>query len=261
MLNLDNYMICDKDFKREIAALESYMDELQTDIAFESSGVSDNEPDGTRLRNAYKDLANAKKSNDQKKIDEASREVTAASTEVDQKVKDPEKKKKIIKLAIAAASAAALTVGAIVVANDLKKGDASKLRGALDVAKSSVGKIGSFIKQKPSSTPNSNGSNHKDDVVNSLVKEYVEENDVRATRSALTGIGYIGGDLFFKSFKNSVDYAKNKLPDFYEKDDGISYDTSVSLNSYKNIIKLLMANFSKKKYDDAIRIGEKLFKE
>lgn len=261
MLNIDSYMICGNDFKREITALESYMNKLQTDIAFESSGVDSNEPDGSRLRSAYKELSDAVQKNDSKKIQEASKEVNSASAEIDEKVKDPEKKKKIIRLAIAAASAAALTVGAIVVANDLKKGDTSRIRGALDVAKKAVVKIGSFIKQKPSSTPNSNGSKNKDDDVNSLVKEYVEENDVRATRSALTSIGYIGGDLFFKSFKDSVDYAKNKLPDFYEKDDSVSYDTSISLNSYKNIIKLLMTNFSKKKYDDAIRIGEKLFKE
>jgi len=154
MINVDSYIICGKDFTREIEALESLMNDLMFDIAIESSGVDSNEPDGSRLRSAYKELSDAVQKNDSKKIQEASKEVNSASAEIDEKVKDPEKKKKIIRLAIAAASAAALTVGAIVVANDLKKGDSSKLRGALDVAKKAVVKIGSSVKRKFSSAPN-----------------------------------------------------------------------------------------------------------
>ena len=150
MINIESYLICGDDFSREITALEAYMDSLQYDMAMESDTGSSDEPDGTRLRASYGKLSQAINSKDERKINEAKAEVANASAEVDQKVKDPERKKKIIKIAIAAASAAALTVGAIVVANDLKKGDASKLRGAADVMKSTVSKMinSSYRKKK-----------------------------------------------------------------------------------------------------------------
>lgn len=97
--------------------------------------------------------------------------------------------------------------------------------------------------------------------VNTLVKDYVEQKDVVAVRRALTGIGYIAGHDFFQSFKASTEYARERLDGLFQKDDEKSYDTSVSIESYKNIIKLMMDNFSEEKYISAIRIGTTVFAE
>lgn len=229
MFNVDKYMICGNDFKREIEALESYMDELQTDIAFESSGVSDNEPDGTRLRNAYKDLANAKKSNDQKKIDEASKEVNAASAEVDQKVKDPEKKKKIIKLAIAAASAAALTVGAIMVANDLKKGDTSKIRGAVDVAKKALNKIKSST-AKPGSL-NKLKVNKVETVSFDSIKNYAKSS-LNVDPTSKVGISIVGSE---EARKSGLDPSKKYLAKGVVSNDGNSVKDVMEIIEYTTL--------------------------
>lgn len=229
MFNVDKYMICGNDFKREIEALESYMDELQTDIAFESSGVSNNEPDGIRLRNAYKDLANAKKSNDQKKIDEASKEVNAASAEVDQKVKDPEKKKKIIKLAIAAASAAALTVGAIVVANDLKKDDASKIRNVVDVARKVLNKIKSST-AKPGSL-NRLKVNRVETVSFDSIKNYAKSS-LNVDPTSKVGISILGSE---EARKSGLDPSKKYLAKGVVSNDGNSVKDVMEIIEYTTL--------------------------
>ena len=229
MFDIDSYMICGKDFEKEIAALESYMDELQTNIAFESSGSVSNEPDGTRLRNAYKDLANAKKTNDQRKIDEASREVNAASSEIDQKIKDPEKKKKIIKLAIAAASAAALTVGAIVVANDLKKGDTSKIRGAVDVARKAINKIKSST-AKPGSS-NKLKVNRVETVSFDSIKNYAKSS-LNVDPTSKVGISIVGSE---EARKSGLDPSKKYLAKGVVSNDGNSVKDVMEIIEYTTL--------------------------
>lgn len=96
--------------------------------------------------------------------------------------------------------------------------------------------------------------------VSSLVKKYVEQKDVTATRTALTTIGYIADYDSFQDFKSSVEYASDSLDDLFEEDDDKNFDNSVSVDSYKSIIKQMMDNFSKKKYDAAIKIGSSVFK-
>ena len=229
MFDIASYMICGKDFENEIAALESYMDELQTDIVFESSGNPSGEPDGTRLRNAYKDLANAKKTNDQKKIDEASREVNAASSEIDQKIKDPEKKKKIIKLAIAAASAAALTVGAIVVANDLKKGDTSKIRGAVDVARKTLNKIKSST-AKPGSS-NKLKVNKVETVSFDSIKSYAKS-ALNNDPTDKVGISLVGSE---EARKYGLDPSKKYLAKGVVSNDGNTVKDAMEIIEYTTL--------------------------
>ncbi len=98
-------------------------------------------------------------------------------------------------------------------------------------------------------------------IVNSKVKEYVEEKDIESTRIALTTMGYITDYDSFKNFEASTEYARERINGLFEKDDEQSYDTSLTIDSYKRIIKLMMSNFSEEKYANAIRIGSSAFTE
>ena len=95
--------------------------------------------------------------------------------------------------------------------------------------------------------------------VNSSVIKYIEQMDAEATRIALTTIAYIGDCDAIKNFKISTEYAKEHLEGLFQEDDGVQYEASGTIESYKNIIKLMMSNFSERKYEDAIKIGETLF--
>jgi hypothetical protein len=135
MIDFEKYMLKDADFAREIAAFEAEMDSLMMDIAIESTSQNSNEPDGSRIRNAYKDLGSAIKSKDDRKIKSAQKEIADASTEVDRKVKDPEKKKKIIKIAVLAAMGAAAIAGSIGIMNRLKNHSAKTASEVAAIAK------------------------------------------------------------------------------------------------------------------------------
>lgn len=97
--------------------------------------------------------------------------------------------------------------------------------------------------------------------VNTLVKDYVEQRDAEAVRTALTTIGYIADLDSFQSFKSSTEYAGEKLGDLFQQDDEQPYDTSASVDSYKRIIKMMMSNFSREKYSSAVKIGTSVFPE
>ncbi len=97
--------------------------------------------------------------------------------------------------------------------------------------------------------------------VNTLVKEYVEHGDVASTRKTLTTIAYIADQETFQGFKASTDYARERLNGLFQKDDEKPYDTALTIESYKRIIKLMMGNFSEEKYISAIRIGTTVFAE
>lgn len=96
--------------------------------------------------------------------------------------------------------------------------------------------------------------------ISSTVIKYVEKGDVEATRTALITVGYIGDYDSLVVFKKSTDYANEKLEDLFQEDDGKEYNTSFSVAAYKNVIKLMMNNFSEKKYRDAVQIGKSVFK-
>lgn len=97
--------------------------------------------------------------------------------------------------------------------------------------------------------------------VNAMVKDYVEQKDVAATRTALTTIAYFADQDAFQGFKASTEYARERLEGLFQKDDKKPYDTSMSIESYKKIIGLMMDNFSEEKYLSAIKIGTTVFAE
>jgi hypothetical protein len=98
-------------------------------------------------------------------------------------------------------------------------------------------------------------------IVNAKVRDYVEQKDVASVRTALTTIAYFADQEAFQSFKVSTEYAKERLDDLFQEDDKNPYDTSTTIESYKEIIKLMMTNFSEEKYVSAIRIGTTAFAE
>lgn len=96
-------------------------------------------------------------------------------------------------------------------------------------------------------------------MVSSSVKNYVNQKDIEATRTALTTIGYIADYDSFKNFEASTEFARNQLEELFQTDDKQLYDTSETIDSYKKIIKLMMSNFSEEKYSSAIKIGSSVF--
>ena len=97
--------------------------------------------------------------------------------------------------------------------------------------------------------------------VSSLVKEYVDQNNAAATRTALTTIGYIADYKSFENFMASTEYAKEKLPNIFQEDDQQQYETSNNVEDYKKIIKMMMSNFSEEKYNSAVKIGMAIFEK
>ena len=97
--------------------------------------------------------------------------------------------------------------------------------------------------------------------ISSSVMKYVELNDTKSVRIALTTIGYIADYDSFEQFKTSTEYANAHLDDLFELDNDEVIDSSVSEDTYKKIMKQLMNNFSEKKYKALIQCGTKIFKK
>ena len=96
-------------------------------------------------------------------------------------------------------------------------------------------------------------------LVNDQIKRYVVEKDIEGVKSTLTGLAYVGDSESFQEFKASTEYAKRNIDNLFEPDDGLDFSVEYTLSDYKNIAKMMMKNFSEKKYDAAIKIGAKVF--
>ena len=95
--------------------------------------------------------------------------------------------------------------------------------------------------------------------INPNVKKYVEAKDVEGVRLTLTGMAYIGDKDSFSEFKESSKYALENMDGLFELDDGEDLSVTNSLVGYKKIAKLMMNNFSQKKYEAVIAIGLEVF--
>ena len=93
--------------------------------------------------------------------------------------------------------------------------------------------------------------------INPVVKEYVSKNNVRVVKSTLARLAYVVG--FFKSFKDSTEYASASLGDIFDEDDGAEFNKEKTLSNYKHIVELMMDNFSRRKYEAVIEIGSVIF--
>ena len=96
-------------------------------------------------------------------------------------------------------------------------------------------------------------------IVNSQLKKYVDEKDINGIRSTLTGLAYVGDKDSFQEFKISTEYAIENIREIFEEDDRQDLKIEYSLSGYKNVARMMMNNFSKKKYDAVIDIGLKIF--
>ena len=96
-------------------------------------------------------------------------------------------------------------------------------------------------------------------IVNEQLRKYVEENDIEGVKSTLTGMGYFGDTKSFYEFKTSTEYALERITDLFDDDDGQEVVIEYSLSGYKKVAKMMMNNFSEKKYNAAIEIGLKVF--
>ncbi len=93
--------------------------------------------------------------------------------------------------------------------------------------------------------------------INIVVKKYVSKNDVKAVKSALTGLAYMIDS--FESFKDSAEYARANLGDIFDEDDGVEFNKEKTLSNYKYVAGLMMDNFSRRKYEAVIEIGSVIF--
>lgn len=98
-------------------------------------------------------------------------------------------------------------------------------------------------------------------VINAQLKKYVDEKDVEGVKSTLTGLAYVGDSDSFNEFKSSVEYAIKNIDNLFDLDDGKELSIGYSLAEYKKVARLMMNNFSKKKYDAVIQIGLKVFEK
>lgn len=95
--------------------------------------------------------------------------------------------------------------------------------------------------------------------INARLKKYVEEKDVEAVKTALTGLGYFGDEDSFLEFKESVEYAQKTILELFDEDDGKEFTKDFTLAGYKKVARLMRDNFSQKKYEAVIDIGMKVF--
>lgn len=95
------------------------------------------------------------------------------------------------------------------------------------------------------------------DKINSEVVEYVKKRDVEAVKLTLTGLAYVIGS--FETFKDSAEYAMKRLGNIFDEDDGAEFNKEKTLSNYKYIARLMLDNFSKKKYEAAVEIGLDIF--
>ena len=96
-------------------------------------------------------------------------------------------------------------------------------------------------------------------MVDSEVRKYVNEKNVEAVKSTLTGLAYVVG--FFETFKDSAEYARANLGNIFDEDDGAEFNKEKTLNNYKYVARLMLNNFSEKKYKAIVEIGLDVFSE
>lgn len=97
--------------------------------------------------------------------------------------------------------------------------------------------------------------------INSQIKKYIEENDVEAVKSTLTGLAYVGDAESFSEFKASAEFAQKHINNLFDIDDNEDYSEEITIAGYKKVARLMMNNFSEKKYKTVIRIGLEVFKK
>lgn len=96
-------------------------------------------------------------------------------------------------------------------------------------------------------------------MVDSEVRKYVNEKNVEAVKSTLTGLAYVVD--FFETFKDSAEYARANLGNIFDEDDGAEFNKEKTLNNYKYVARLMLDNFSEKKYKAVVEIGLDVFSE
>ena len=93
------------------------------------------------------------------------------------------------------------------------------------------------------------------------VNEGVKDGDVKRVRQSLAMTAYMANEKAHEDFRDSVSFAEKEISDLYETDNGEAIVREVSSDNYIAIAKMLTKNFSKKKTDTILEIGEKLFEK
>lgn len=96
--------------------------------------------------------------------------------------------------------------------------------------------------------------------IDEKVKKWVEEKNVKAVKLMLTSLAYGGDAGSFGLFKDSAEYAFEKLGDIFDVDNGAAFTREKTLDNYIKVAELMLSNFSEKKYNAVIEIGLAVFK-
>jgi len=107
------------------------------------------------------------------------------------------------------------------------------------------------------------GADVQDSGVNERIKKAVDDKNIAVVRSDLTGWAYFGQPSAFKTFYESSKYAIKELgSELFEPDDGNFEEYSkkgLNSSNYRKAASDLMDNFSRKKYDEVVKIGKAIF--
>ena len=121
------------------------------------------------------------------------------------------------------------------------------------MVKSDLGKITNAIA----------GADVQDSYIDENTKKYIEAKKIEVVRSNLTGFAYIGDHGAFKTFYETSKYAIKELGgDLFEPDDGNFEEYSkngLNRTNYRKTASDLMDNFSRKKYEEVVKIGKAIF--
>ena len=93
------------------------------------------------------------------------------------------------------------------------------------------------------------------------VNDGLKDGDVSRVRQSLAMTAYMANAKAHEDFKDSVSYAEKEISDLYESDNGEAFTDDTSSENYIAIAKLLTKNFSKKKTEAILKIGESVFEK
>lgn len=160
-----------------IDAMESYMDDLELELAMEAAMEAEGEDDSesssspsgiaAKIRAAFAKLRKAKKEDDSSAEKEAIREVKEASDELEDAADEadtPEKKKKLskaVKIGLSAAAVTAVTVGGIVLGKKLRNKAQSKSDDVSSATIKTIPQAAQVIAALPAPTAKSQSSAKK----------------------------------------------------------------------------------------------------
>ena len=121
------------------------------------------------------------------------------------------------------------------------------------MVKSDLGKITNAIA----------GADVQDSGVDEKTKKYIDSKQIEKVRINLSAIAFYGTPGTFRNFYETSKYAIKEIgDDLFDSDDGSTEEYSkngLNNSNYKKAASAMMDNFSRKKYEEVVKIGKAIF--